>query len=837
MMTTEDSFKAWLQQQIRSTLTAVSPTPPFIIWCDPDRVWRPLLSAAASDGSFELWSDDLHELLLTNRFHSTPRRPRVVWLPVSREDISYFKVFELQATEVQEIALTEALSAYGVEIPKDQLVDLASLLPAHAREWIERPRSAWKELTPGNAKVTLIDDQRILEVLANPSMTFETLKTEDRFAVFARRVTEDFGLPAPEGNDPEGWRIRAVAALLCTEAAVRSPENPPNEPDRIIPMGSKRDRALKLLAQWQKHIDLINYFEDLATRADSLTTLQYWARNLDQMPDALSSPIAERTLFQVEVERLAATETFEELARYLDTHLLVYQRHARGFWSLRARDKVLWEQLAVLGSIASLLYQQLRVHEGWQTTEDAATWFFRAGWQVDQAGEALYTEESQLPGALIRVRLKLRKAYQRHLDAVNRTFSELLSHQGLSSLPLSFAGALIEDIVNKATTKDPVAVLVLDACRYDLGCRLADLLNQGEPSPRAQVTAAIAPTPSITALGMAFCLPGLPAKIRVELPAGRTFWRLTTEGFKGDLTQAGQRREWLKETYKLRDKSVMSVTDLISAGGELINAKTLGRLAFVFGDEFDTDGHEGQLQIKGSEDHLERYGRAIRLLRSGGYSTVAVVTDHGFFHWEPDDDEVVPKPSGEILWSSRRAIAGRNLAHPSAIALGVTASDLECMVPRSVNAFKTYGGLGFFHGGATLQELIVPVVVARWPKKARKIGVVLKPVEQIIRLNQIVELAPEGIQRDLSGNVAENMTSRRVLVKVVSIESGKLIFRSPSHVRIEPGGAALTLELEKVAGVAAPIGSQLEIRVLDADDDELLDRKQVLLKVEVDEWD
>ena len=43
----------------------------------------------------------------------------------------------------------------------------------------------------------------------------------------------------------------------------------------------------------------------------------------------------------------------------------------------------------------------------------------------------------------------------------------------------------------------------------------------------------------------------------------------------------------------------------------------------------------------GADDHLERYARAVRLLRSADYGTVAVVTDHGFFHWDPAEDEVL----------------------------------------------------------------------------------------------------------------------------------------------------------------------------------------------------
>ena len=42
------------------------------------------------------------------------------------------------------------------------------------------------------------------------------------------------------------------------------------------------------------------------------------------------------------------------------------------------------------------------------------------------------------------------------------------------------------------------------------------------------------------------------------------------------------------------------------------------------------------------------------------------MTDHGFFHWDPAEDEVIPKPEGEVLWASRRAVAGHHLKHPTA---------------------------------------------------------------------------------------------------------------------------------------------------------------------------
>src|SRR5712692_4070309 len=325
MTTAPDSLRVWLRQQIVQTLTKRGTESPFLIWCDPQRVWRELLLAAAEGSAFEVWAEDTHELILRERFYTAPRAPRVIWLPVASEDISYFKVFTLEAAEVRQWTLPDVLAAYGVEISSEQLVELSLLLAAHVKEWLDRPKSAWKELTPGNAKSTLVDDERVFDMLATSGAAFEESLPQDRFPVFVRRVTEDFGLPTPHADDPQGWRLQAVATLLCTDAAAKCSNTPPNERDRIIPAGTSRTRALQLLARWQKHVDLFDEFEELALRADNLTTLQYWAKNLPEIPAALASPAAENPLFQAEVERLTRIDEFQELVRHLDEHVTVYR--------------------------------------------------------------------------------------------------------------------------------------------------------------------------------------------------------------------------------------------------------------------------------------------------------------------------------------------------------------------------------------------------------------------------------------------------------------------------------------------------------------------------------
>ncbi|MEI6045123.1 MAG: PglZ domain-containing protein [Chloroflexota bacterium] len=832
-----DSLQAWLTQQINQILSRKKAEPPFIVWCDPDRVWKELLQIASADGSFELWADEGHELLLRERFYQTPRTPRVIWLPVARENLTYFKVFELQAAEVKTWGLPEALAHYGVEIAPDMMAELRPQLGAYAREWFNHPRAEWRELTPGTGDSKLVSEDLILTLLATPGKTFEQLESSGRFPIFARRVTSSFGLPAPKSDNPEGWRVQAVAALLCTDAAANCPDNPPGEQERIVPSGPARENALSLLKRWQRDTELLHHFEGLSRKADNQTALQYWAKNLAQIPAPLASPIAEKTLFQVETERLAAIDSFEDLTRRLEAGVSNYQTHAGGFWGQKATEKVRWNQLAEMAEIASLLSSQSGVEKNWYAPQDAIKWFTAKGWQVDGASESLFVEDSNIAGALLGVRHKLRKAYQRHLSQINTAFSELLTHNDLEEVGLPYTSNLVKELVEKASTKEPVAVLVLDACRYDLGNRLAELLNQGEPTKRAEVETARAPLPSMTGLGMPYCLPIDSHKLRVELPEkDKSSWRVTAEGFEGDLTILGQRKEWLMRTLKLKENALMSVEQLLESGDNL-TTKQLGRLVFVFGTEFDLDGHEGQLKIKGSDHHIDRYAKVVRKLRTGGYTTVLVVTDHGFFHWNPESHEVEPKPAGEVYWTSRRAVVGLNLHHPSALKFKVSGSKLECRVPRSVNAFKTYGGLGFFHGGATLQELIIPVVVARWPKKATKIDVVLKPITHITSLSQRVEVAPaSNSQYDLMGNLDEKLLGRQVLVKVLDEKGEKTLFKS-KIVALEPGGETQILTLEKVAGAEAAMNSPVEIRVFDADNDDLLDQRKVTLRVELTDWD
>lgn len=823
------TLRSWLQQEIFTVLARNAEVPPYIVWCDPELVWKDLLQRAAENGAFELWVDETHQLILRERFYQAPRAPRVIWLPVSQENISYFEIFALQAEEVREEGLPQALSRYGVNIPTARWHELAPLLPAYAKTWIDYPLDYWHKHFPG----PLIDDDQFMQILAGVGQPLTDFLDPQLAPVFYRRAVEDFGLPDPQTGPLDAWRVQATATLLVTDAARQAPNQPPAASGIVITAEAPRRQALKLLAQWQQRLDLIDAFERLAAQADGSTGLDYWAEGLTQLARPLASPAAERALFQTETSRLASFGLdFAAIARHLSDHASIYEAHDQSFWGKTAGKRVRWSWLVEMSAMAQLLHAQHGVEKGWQTTADAVAWFTETGWQVDYAGESIFREEAALPDSLQTVRQALRLAYQRHLDQTNRAFSELLAHQPLPDL--HFAGEIIGREVEKASKSRPVAVVVLDACRYDVGRRLAALMNAGEPKERAEVTAARAPLPSITPIGMPRALPGISEPNVTWTGKKPVPWHVEVQGFSGNLAVKGDRVSWLMQTYNLSDAAFLQIGEVMN-GPNKVTVRENGHLLFVFADELDD--HDGNLKPHGLDREIERYAALLRQLRAGGYSTIFVVTDHGFYHWEGDADEHgLDKPKGEILYASRRAMAGHGLKHNTALFLPLSGnSELQCAIPRSIQAFKTHGGLGYFHGGATLQEIVIPVLAVRWPQQMREIGVVLKPISQITSLTPRLEVEPEGVDADLFGNVDEKLVGRRVQVIIQHAQTGQKLFES-EPVSIEPGGDKKAVQLTKVEGSEATLRSKLDVIARDADSGEILDRCMATLMKELDEW-
>lgn len=825
-MTRDPSFKDWLGEQIQSVLSKKTEPPPFILWCDPCREWEELLRKACRK-TVELWSHEGHELLLRHRFAREERRPRVVWIPIGRGGLRYFKVFEGEAA-LREISLLEALREFGVEITRAQEDEVKQDLLAYALAKFDEPLSRWKKITPDD----LISTGTILAVLADVGKPIADRISPERRHLFERRVTADFGFPAPDTADPDIWRARAVARLLATDAAVKLGQETYPTSEWVIPPGNTRKRALEILGQWQRDLQLLPRFEALAGKADAFLNISpFMGQDTGKLAEPLASYKGEKALFQNEIDQIKQFDHFLELATYLGRKAEHYQKHARGFWGEWSKKRIPWDLLAGFGRAAQILRDQDGVEKNWHSLQDAVDWYCRTGWKFDAEGERLMQEDVGEQADLSEIRKELRKAYLQILDRTNTAFSEFASRNAdwLMQAPLPYAGEALQQRL--AEKKESAAVIIVDAFRFELGMRLSEAINEGQSAPVASVAPCKAPVPTTTELGMAYLLPEAVKSLQVTVDPEKG-WRVCAKDREENLAAAEGRRNWLTTVYGVKPSHLLSFAEAGKAGFK----PPEGKLIFLFGDEFDSLGHEGELALSGADGLIERYAQLIRKLRDAGYGRIFVSTDHGYFHYLPGDHEVMEKPEGDIRWKTRRAFVGKNLKHKTAVRTKVAGSDLECLTPRSVNAFKTYGGVGFFHRGSTLQEWIIPLVCIQWAKKAQKTGIVLKPIAEITTQEPIVEIEPETRgKKNLLGEIDGSYLGRQVAVKIRDAASGKVLFKSPA-VAVSPHDEVRQIKLAKVSGAEGRFGQKLTMEIVDADDETLLTSAEVVLKTDLDEW-
>jgi hypothetical protein len=115
---------------------------------------------------------------------------------------------------------------------------------------------------------------------------------------------------------------------------------------------------------------------------------------------------------------------------------------------------------------------------------------------------------------------------------------------------------------------------------------------------------------------------------------------------------------------------------------------------------------------------------------NGNY--VVVTADHGFLFsetapGETDKSKLLDKPSGTVK-AKKRYLLGHNLPEADDVwrgKTGVTAKakgEMEFWIPKGANRFHFSGGARFIHGGAMLQEIVVPIITVKHLKDKKTRG-------------------------------------------------------------------------------------------------------------------
>lgn len=253
-----------------------------------------------------------------------------------------------------------------------------------------------------------------------------------------------------------------------------------------------------------------------------------------------------------------------------------------------------------------------------------------------------------------------------------------------------------------------VAYLMVDALRYELGVALEKLLSEDGP---VELLAAYAQLPTITLVGMASLLPGAQTNLTLTLENDSLLPKL--DGIP--VGNVNQRMDVLKKRFGDRFKE-MVLNDFVRGKPKIAETVDLLVLRSTEIDSQLESNPETTLGLIPGTLKLIRV--ALHRLRGMGFNEAVIVTDHGFFlnaHAEAGD--VCVKPQGRWPINAHdRMMLGDGTADSHSLVVraekvGIRGDFAQVAFSRSMAPYRA--GHLYFHGGVSLAEAVVPILVAR----------------------------------------------------------------------------------------------------------------------------
>lgn len=280
--------------------------------------------------------------------------------------------------------------------------------------------------------------------------------------------------------------------------------------------------------------------------------------------------------------------------------------------------------------------------------------------------------------------------------------------------------------------KEKLFVVISDGLRYEVGKELAEILN-GEHKAMVTLETMFGVLPSYTALGMAALLPG------TEL-AYNDKGEVLLDGASTKGTES--RASILRGKYP--KSACLSFDEIKNMSKADLRAQTVGRdLVYIYHNTIDGCGDNTATQkqvFAAVEQAIEELSWLVRKLKNDVSATNIVITaDHGFIYRRTDlsESDKTPRELISYLEANRRFILTtdtKEIEGTSCYSMDYLMKDsgLAAVVPKGINCYKVPGkGKNYVHGGASLQEIVIPVIRFRHDRsssdklQAKKVSVAL----------------------------------------------------------------------------------------------------------------
>lgn len=544
-------------------------------------------------------------------------------------------------------------------------------------------------------------------------------------------VQSELGLDFGGAVTPAEARETLRRLILLAEFASALPEKARPAPLKSVPLPERPiqlDALRHLCATWRNRVDFREGYIEAARALEK-------AAGIAQMDSRLSDVEAVETFPYVETTLLLSAEK-ALLGGQPARALALAEKRKAAFWS-REQPPVLlrWSALelaARLMAIAAAIRESLKRLNYSASEMVRAYAHFSEPWMMADRFHRhwesrllnLDPEESGGAANFEKLVVRVRQDYAALLDELNRVFVRKLEDASFAIAGLQYQSHVFADRVAPALQEGRKTVyLMVDALRYEMG---AELLEGLAEDFQVTLETGVSCLPSITPVGMAALLPG--AEKGIELTGAGGKLAVVLEG--RTLKDRQGRMEFLAEKVT-KGLMVLKLAEVLKLGAKRKKELADAKLIIVTSQEIDRLGEEGDDHAdtrRWMDEMLEQLRRAIRILARLGAERFVITADHGhLFADQLDPGMVMDAPGGTTTELHPRVWIGKGGQTADGY-LRVTASqlelggDLEFAFPHGHACFKVRGGAGgYFHGGISLQEMIIPVAVLR-SKAAKAAG-------------------------------------------------------------------------------------------------------------------
>lgn len=450
-----------------------------------------------------------------------------------------------------------------------------------------------------------------------------------------------------------------------------------------------------------------NTYIERAEGIEAELTLPSICSQMADLGDRDTFPFEERTFLQRAIEALARDDT--------DIVKAILTRHAHSVWTGKGESQSQWHLISSALALVESCQDNDRALSSHVSGMDTLVDFY-----VSQLREVdrLHREFEQAVsdydwqdtlGIMRPVQEQARKQYGRLIEKIQLLFTRHLQQSGWPSTGWLANNEVFDKLVAPKLQQSgrKVAYLMVDALRYELGVALEKQLSE---SGKVELRPALAQLPSITVVGMASLLPGASTELRlVKDDKGYTPYLGTQP-----VHSVNQRMDVIKKRYGQRFQEGRLEEYVRSRFTVNEDVELLVLRSVEIDSHFENHPDTAPTEIINA---LKRIRVAIHKLKDAGFNEVVIATDHGFFmNTHAGAGDTCKKLAGNWINEHQRCLLGEGASDNNHYLLGSEKAGIKGDFPNiagpiSMASYKS--GMLYYHGGASLQECVVPVIEIR----------------------------------------------------------------------------------------------------------------------------